>query len=121
MDKAKGFMIVADEWQSCLDDFEADEVVEILQASLEYFQTGRVIEFNDRGMRQFLRSVIKTIDYSNEAFRKKCITNAYNRYKGICKDKEQTPLTKDEWYEQIYLPKANDRQRPLTVVDECDQ
>ena len=74
-------------------------------------------------MRQFYRQGTKSIDRDRERYSEKCLKNAYNRYKGICKKTGIDWLEYEEW-----LTTVNDRQRPSTMVndqiveaDETDQ
>jgi len=104
-----GFMIYADDWENYISDYEPEEIGEMLKALLGYFLTGELTEFTDRGMRQFFRQGTKSIDFDRKRYDKKCLQNAYNRYRGVCKKSKIEPLSFEEW-----LTTVNDRREPLT-------
>lgn len=107
-----GFMIYADDWENYFSDYRVEEIGEMLKALLQYFLTGETTEFSDRGMRQFFRQAAKAIDLDRMRYDKKCLQNAYNRYRGICKKNHEEPNSYEEWLA------INDRQELLTKVEE---
>lgn len=111
-----GFMIYADDWITYSADYAPEEIGQMINALLAYFMTGEHTEFSDRGMRQFYRQATKAIDYDGARYIKKCEDNAYHRYTGICKQKGQTPLSREEWDERRISTDVNARQRTLTKM-----
>lgn len=110
-----GFMIYADDWSNYLSDYSTEEVGEMLKALLGYFLTGEVTEFEDRGMRQFFRQAAKAIDFDRRRYDKKCLQNAYNRFRGEWKkkNKDVEPPSFEEWKTTV-----DERQRPSLTDDE---
>lgn len=85
-----------------LSDAEAGQ---LFRAAMEYGHYGTVPEFD--GLLAMAWSFVQPkIDRDNEAYQKKCMDNAYNRYKGVCKDRGTEPLNKEEWEEKLYLPSS---------------
>ena len=104
-----GFMIYADDWLVYAEEYSTEEIGEMVKALLAYFNAGEYTEFGDRGMRQFFRQAAKAIDYDRKRYEDKCLHNAHNRYKGLCKKRGIEPLDFDEW-----LTTLDDGQRPST-------
>lgn len=91
---------------SMLTDSEAGQ---LFRAAMEYGHFGVIPEL--AGMAAMAWAFVKPkIDRDNEAYRQKCKDNAYNRYKGVCKDRGEIPLSKEVWEERVYSPS-------LTLVD----
>ena len=97
-----GFMIYADDWSGILEDYDVEEVGALFSAILRFFNTGETTDFDDRGMRQFYRQQLKTLDLDRAKYMDKCRTNAYNRYRRTCKEKKEKPLSFDEWVTNLY-------------------
>lgn len=95
--KQPGFMIYADDWELYAGDYSDEEIGQMLKALLLYFTRRKKTEFSDRGMRQFFRQAAKAIDLDAKRYTDKCFQNAYNRYKGICKQRDEKPLPFEEW------------------------
>jgi len=102
--KQPGFMIYAEDWAAYTEDFNDEELGRMLRALLTYFDTQEQPSFSDRGMRQFFRLASRGIDLDIQRYTNKCRQNAYSRYKGVCKQQHEKPLSYEEW---------------LTSVDEC--
>ena len=110
MSQPPGFMIYVEDWTEAAEDFTAAEVGEILLGLLRYFQSGEVVEFSDRAMKQFYKAAIKGISRDAGKYQERCLKNAHARYKGLCKEKGIEPLDFEEWLIE------NDRQRTSTDV-----
>lgn len=117
-----GFMIYAEDWISYTEEYTSEEIGQMLKALLAYFLYGEHTEFTDRGMRQFYRQVVKAVDLDRTRYNEKCESNAYNRYRGLCKEKGATPLNRDDWKKEIYSKNSesttvDDRQpsSPITI------
>ena len=108
--KQPGFMIYAEEWSTYAEDFSDEELGRMLRALLSYFNTQEQTDFADRGMRQFFRQAAKSIDLDAERYALKCRQNAYNRYKGACRQQNKTPLDFEQW-----LTNVDDRQGPSPI------
>jgi hypothetical protein len=108
--KQPGFMIYAEEWSTYAEDFSDEELGRMLRALLSYFSTQEQTDFADRGMRQFFRQAAKSIDLDAERYALKCRQNAYNRYKGSCRQQNKTPLDFEQW-----LTSVDDRQGPSPI------
>ena len=108
-----GFILYADDWAQWTEDYTNEETGALLKALINYFFTGEIAEFDDRGMKQFFRQAIKSIDRDRERYEEKCLRNMHNRYKGTCKKNGSEPLDFEEW-----LTTVDRRQESLTVVDE---
>ena len=93
--KQPGFMIYAEEWSTYAEDFSDEELGRMLRALL---------------MRQFFRQAAKSIDLDAERYALKCRQNAYNRYKGACRQQNKTPLDFEQW-----LTNVDDRQGPSPI------
>ena len=105
-----GFLIYADDWLVYAEEYSAEEIGKMVKALLSYFCTGEHTEFADRGMRQFFRQATKAIDLDRARYEKKCLQNAYNRYKGICKQRNENPLSFEEW-----LTTVDERHEPSPI------
>ena len=108
--KQPGFMIYDEEWSTYAEDFSDEELGRMLRALLSYFSTQEQTDFADRGMRQFFRQAAKSIDLDAERYALKCRQNAYNRYKGTCRQQNKTPLDFEQW-----LTNVDDRQGPSPI------
>lgn len=104
-----GFMIYAEDWLVYAEEYNTEEIGTMVKALLAYFSTGEHTDFSDRGMRQFYRQATKAIDLDRKHYEDKCLHNAHNRYKGLCKKKGLEPLDFEEW-----LTMEDDCQRPST-------
>ena len=95
--KPSGFMIYADDWEASLNLISDAEAGQIIKAVINYFMTGEIAEFTDRTLTLFFTQAVKRINTDTEHYNKKCQQNAYNRYKGLCKERGQEPLPFEEW------------------------
>lgn len=87
---------------SMLSDAEAGQ---LFRAAMEYGHYGTVPEFD--GLLAMAWSFVQPkIDRDNEAYQKKCMDNAYNRYKGVCKVRGTEPLDQETWEKNIYSPSS---------------
>lgn len=87
---------------SMLSDAEAGQ---LFRAAMEYGHYGTVPEFD--GLLAMAWSFVQPkIDRDNEAYQKKCMDNAYNRYKGVCKERGTEPLDKETWVKKLYQPSS---------------
>ena len=111
--KQPGFMIYAEDWAAYTEDFNDEELGRMLRALLTYFDTQEQPSFSDRGMRQFFRLASRGIDLDIQRYTNKCRQNAYSRYKGVCKQQHEKPLSYEEW-----LTSVDERQPTSTNVDE---
>ena len=108
---APGFMMYIDDWMSFAEDYTNEEIGAMVRAVLEYFKFGVFTDFDDRGMRQFYRQEMKSVDLDKARYEKKCLDNGYNAYKAHCKG---TPLSKDEWIEQRMVTDGNEPEPTVT-------
>lgn len=106
-----GFMLYVDDWINWTADYSDEETGIMLKALLNFFTTGEVKEFADRGMRQFFRQAIKAIELDRKRYDDKCLHNAHNRYKGECKKKGIEALDFEEW-----LTTVDNRQGTLPIT-----
>lgn len=95
--KQPGFMIYAEDWGQYTEDYSDEELGQMLRALLSYFDTREQPSFSDRGMRQFFKQAAKGIDLDIRRYTDKCRQNAYNRYRGTCKQKHEKPLPFEQW------------------------
>lgn len=94
-----------------IEQLEYAEVGEFFLGCMRYGATGEIPKF--KGAARIIWPLIKTkIDRDHKKYDDTCQTNAYNRYKGVCAYKGETPLSQEEWETTIYLPR-------LTSVNEC--
>ena len=93
----KGMVVYPNDWAGFVQDYEREEIGAMVIACLTYFCQGEVTEFEDRGMRQFFRQCVKSIDLGLEQHLKKCWRNAYNNYQGQCKDAGIEPIPFEKW------------------------
>jgi len=111
--KQPGFMIYAEDWAAYTEDFNDEELGRMLRALLAYFDTQEQPSFSDRGMRQFFRLASRGIDLDIKRYNERCRQNAYNRYKGACKQQHEKPMSYEEW-----LTNVDDRGPSSTNVDD---
>ena len=109
--KQPGFMIYAEDWAAYTEDFNDEELGRMLRALLAYFDTQEQPCFSDRGMRQFFRLASRGIDLDIKRYNERCRQNAYNRYKGACKQQHEKPMSYEEW-----LTNVDDRGPSSTIV-----
>ncbi len=95
--KQPGFMIYAEDWNAYMVDYSDREIGRMLRALLGYFDTREEPSFSDRGMRQFFRLASRGIDLDIRRYEDKCRKNAYVRYRGVCKQNHEKPLSFEEW------------------------
>ena len=103
------------------DELTDQEYRAMMEAYLDYRQYQKEPQFTDRSLRFMWNGLKAHADYDGKKYDDMCIKNAYNRYCGICKGKGNSPLDRDIWYEQIYIPskqKVDDRQESSTIVDD---
>ena len=108
--KQPGFMIYVDDWELYAGDYSDEEIGQMLRALLTYFTKRERTEFSDRGMRQFFRQTAKAIDLDAKRYADKCFQNAYNRYRGTCKQRDEKPLSFEEW-----LTTVDERHQPSPI------
>ena len=99
--KQPGFMIYAEDWAAYTEDFNDEELGRMLRALLAYFDTQEQPSFSDRGMRQFFRLASRGIDLDIKRYNERCRQNAYNRYKGACKQQHEKPMSYEEWLTNV--------------------
>lgn len=86
-----------------------NEVGEFFVGCMKYGETGEIPQF--KGASRILWPMMKSkIDRDCKKYDETCKTNAYNRYKGICKDKGEVHLPQEEWEATVYSQR-------LTSVD----
>ena len=95
--KQPGFMIYAEDWEIYTEEYTDEEMGKMLRALLSYFNTREQPSFPDRGMRHFFKMVSGSIDRDIRRYTDKCRQNAYNRYKGVCRQQHEKPLSFEEW------------------------
>jgi len=96
-----GFMIYYDDWREFAEDYSDEELGQILRALFSYFDAHEETAFSDRGMRQFFRQATKGIDLDVRRYEDKCRQNAYNRYRGVCKQQHEKPLSFEQWLREV--------------------
>lgn len=108
--KQPGFMIYAEDWEVYTEDYSDEELGQMLRAMLLYFSKGEETAFSDRSMRQFFRQTTRSIDADAKHYEDKCRKNAYNRYKGLCRQMKVKALPFDRWVTEV-----DDRQQPSPI------
>lgn len=99
--KQPGFMIYAEDWEYYTEDYTDEEMGKMLRALLSYFNTQEQPKFSDRGMRQFFRQASGSIDRDIKRYTEKCRKNAYSRYKGMCRQRHEKPLSYEAWVTDV--------------------
>ena len=91
-----------------LQEYSVEEVGKLFLAALEYGSTGSIPCFTDRGLRVIWRQLQEKLDRDGEKYQKKVIDGAFGLYKRHCNEVGQEPLTKNAWYNNVYLPSQVD-------------
>jgi hypothetical protein len=87
-----------------LQEYSKEEAGELFLAMLEYGAFGAVPAFEDRGLRIIWREVQGKIDRDNESYQRRVIDGAYGAYKRDLERKGDSPMPKDLWMAQIWIP-----------------
>ncbi len=103
MAERPGIMIYLDLYET-LKDFTTEEAGQLFKALLEYGTTGTVPEFEDRGLRAVWRNAQQKIDRDYDKYLATVESRAYAAY---CREHKRlhgersTPLSKEEWKDQM--------------------
>ena len=114
-----------------LEEFTAEDAGAFLRAMCDYARAGVVPEFEDRGLRVLWRVAQTTLDRDAASYQDKCLRNRYNGYVSAQKRafKSEHPgegsavegrdyLGFNDWVIENDTAIVNDRQRPLTIVND---
>lgn len=87
-----------------LEEYSPEEVGELFLAMLRFGLDGSIPIFEDRGMRIIWREIQNKIERDNAKYQQRIIDGAYGAYKRDLEKKGGSPMPKDLWTAQIWIP-----------------
>ena len=87
-----------------LEEYSPEEVGELFLAMLRFGLDGSIPIFEDRGMRIIWREIQSKIERDNAKYQQRIIDGAYGAYKRELEKKGGSPMPKDLWTAQIWIP-----------------